>query len=294
MNPRQQQNWKDEVLQHILAGVASSPHLREALIFKGARILSFHLHTQRQSLDIDSTLTVEFQRSHQFIEEQAQWFQQEIHSSLSHYFEGQDPVRFSLEHTKVTPTPPPSHPHPRGWGMLVVRLSVKDALQAGVRTLPALEIEIAAPEDLGPSAVEEITLHGVPLRAYSLSRIAGEKLRAFLTSLPHYRHKMDSQERAVRAKDLFDLSCILAARPIADTTFWKTVATEFVLACQSRFVDCEGQRSFQENWPATRQAYENDATLRPVPWAEAEASLLLILQHFTETGVFPLRYPLPD
>ena len=111
---------------------------------------------------------------------------------------------------------------------------------AGVRGLPMLEIDVAAPETLGPDAVETITVKGIPARVYALHRIAGEKLRAYLTSLPAYRRKMQGGDREFRVKDLHDIARILRARPVSDAKFWTEASHEFQLACESRLVDCRG------------------------------------------------------
>lgn len=292
MNPEQHQKWKDDVLQHVLEAIASNSELREALVFKGARILNFHLNTRRQSLDIDSNLTVEFQQSLPNQKAQAEWFHERVLKALTDYFENQDPVRFAVTSIRVESNPSPARPHPHGWDMLIVKVRVNDAVNSGVPNLPTLEIEIAAPEELGPSAVEELTLDGASLKAYALHRIAGEKLRAFLTSLQAYRQKMRSNDRAVRAKDLYDLARIIEDRPISNTKFWKAAAEEFSLACRSRFVDCDGLVTFHENWPATQQAYQSDATLNAVPWSAAAAALATIVGHLTSIGTFPLVHPI--
>ena len=152
---------------------------------------------------------------------------------------------------------------------------------------------MAAPEALGPDAVCDVRVAGVDVRAYALHRIGGEKLRAFLTSLPAYRDKIQSPRREVRAKDLHDLARILAARPIGETIFWRQVADEFRLACESRYVDCEGPETFRQAWPATQAAYESEATLNAVSWADAERALAEILDHFSQREVFPLSFQLP-
>jgi hypothetical protein len=292
MNPGQQREWQDSVLREILRAVASHPPLKEALVFKGARILNLHLGTERQSLDIDANLLVEFQQAHPDHAEQSAWFQEQLEHALRNHFEEQEPVRYGVTSVKVEPSP--QKPHPRGWDAFKVAIRVTDERMRGVRQLPTIELDLAAPEELGSDAICHLQVDGAEIQAYSLHRIAGEKLRAFLTSLPSYRNKMLSPERAVRAKDLHDLARILAAKPIDDTSFWTQAGKEFRLACMSRHVDCHGPETFREGWSDTQVAYESDATLKAVPWSDAEQALEQITKFFDEVSVFPLVFPLPD
>ena len=64
-----------------------------------------------------------------------------------------------------------------------------------------MEIDVAAPETLGPDAVQTLIVKGIPARVYALHRIAGEKLCAYLTSLPPYRRNMQGGDREFRVKD---------------------------------------------------------------------------------------------
>ncbi|MCW1916283.1 nucleotidyl transferase AbiEii/AbiGii toxin family protein [Luteolibacter sp. GHJ8] len=290
MGPDQQRAWKDSVLQEVLQAIARQLELRRVIIFKGARILNLHLGTTRQSLDIDSNLDADFHESMSGPEEEAAWFQEHLLTALHRHFEDQDPVRFTLDSVAVRRNPP-RFPHPRGWDMLVAEIRLTDERFRGVRGLPVLELEIAAPEPLGPHAVCELAIDGASIQAYTLHRIAGEKLRAFLTSLPAYRQKMSGGERAMRVKDLHDLSRILNARPISDHRFWSAAAAEFRLACESRRVDCEGPVTFKQNPELIRRAYEGDASLSAIPWEEAEQALDQVLAFLAEQGTFPLHFP---
>jgi len=291
MNPAQQTQWKDAVLGEILRAVSGHAPLRKSLVFKGARILNLHLRTQRQSLDIDANLRVEFQQQMPDRQAQADWFEAQLKAAIRNHFEDQDPVRYELESVKVEQNPP-IVPHPHGWNGLVARIRVTDQKMRGVKGLPTVELEIAAPELLGADAVCPLPLDGTDIPAYTLHRIAGEKLRAFLTSLPAYRHKINSPTREVRAKDLHDLARILEARPITDEEFWDKAAHEFRLACESRYVDCEGSMTFREDWGTTRAIYISEAKLTAVPWAVVESALNEILEYFSRSSVFPLSFPL--
>ena len=256
MNKQQQNNWSDGVLREVLRGIVGDRTLQDVLIFKGARILNLHLQTQRQSLDIDANITLEFQQQKPDQKEQVEWFRGHLERALKNHFEAQERVRYTLKAVKVTPNPDKKQ-HPQGWNGLRVELDVIDAQSQGVRGLPKLEMDIASPEKLGPGAVVRLSLDESEIQAYALHRIAGEKLRAFLTTLPRYRSKLHSRDRVVRAKDLHDIARILACHPVSDHNFWKSAGQEFRLACESRFVDCDGAVTFKEQWDSTRQAYES-------------------------------------
>ena len=287
MSPQQQKDWQDGVLRDVLLAVVAHELLRAALIFKGARILNLHLQSDRQSLDLDANATEAFARSMPARDQQAHWLERELERALRNYFEAQELVRLTLESVKVSKKPP-RIPHPQGWDGLVVAIRLRDQRHPGVLGLPRLELEIAAPELLGPAAVTWLPLGGHQVQAYALHRIAGEKLRAFLSSLPAYRCKMGGGERVPRVKDLHDLARILAAKPIADVEFWRAAAEEFRLACHSRCVDCAGLATFQEDWNATRVAYAKDATLGSVPWTQAEQALVEVSGLFEAFDIFPI------
>ena len=212
MSPEQQKDWQDGVLSDILHAVVAHEPLRAALVFKGARILNLHLQPERQSVDLDANATEAFARSMPDRDQQAEWLERELERALRIYFEAREPVRFVLESVKVNKKPP-RMAHPQGWDGLVAAIRLQDQRHSGVLGLPRLELEIAAPELLGPAAITWLPLGHHRIQAYALHRIAGEKLRAFLTSLPAYRRKMGGGERVPRVKDLHDLARILAVKP---------------------------------------------------------------------------------
>jgi hypothetical protein len=153
---------------------------------------------------------------------------------------------------------------------------------------------VAAPEILGSKAVEIMNIRGFSARVYSLHRIAGEKLRAYLTSLPAYRQKMGGGQRAFRIKDLHNVARILRVRSATDTGFWINASHEFRLACKSRFVDCEGLPTFMQGWPLVRERYEANSDLRNVPFAEAEQALTTVAGLLKDQGIFPLDFPVDE
>ena len=289
MNRESQEQWVNETLNEVFHAVIAAEPLRNALIFKGARILNLHLGVSRQSLDIDSNIAPELVASTPDIEAQARFLKEQIPPALRRHFERQNPVRFKLGVVNVDRSPPKGHR--RGWDAFLLRIEVQDNRLAGVLSLPRLEIDVAAPETLGPDAVETLLVEGVPAKVYALHRIAGEKLRAYLTSLPAYRKKMQGGDRAFRVKDLHDIARILRARPTSDLEFWSKAGREFQLACQSRFVDCLGLESFMEDWQLARDRYTGDVSLQNVTLDEAEQALKTVVGLFKNQGIFPLQYP---
>jgi len=289
MNPESRDQWINEILNEVFLAVIAWEPLRNALIFKGARILNLHLGDSRQSLDIDSNIAPELVASTPNLAAQASFLEEQIPPALRRHFERQNPVKYKLGRVNVVGKPPKGHL--RGWDAFLLRIEVQDNSMAGVRGLPMLEIDIAAPETLGPDAVQTITVKGIPAKVYALHRIAGEKLRAYLTSLPAYRRKMQGGDREFRVKDLHDIARILRARPVSDAKFWTEAGREFQLACESRLVDCQGLESFMENWSQARERYETDKSLDKVSFDEAEHALKTVVGLIEKQGIFPLEFP---
>jgi Nucleotidyl transferase AbiEii toxin, Type IV TA system len=289
MNRESRDHWINEILNEVFLAVIASEPLRNALIFKGARILNLHLEDSRQSLDIDSNMAPELVASTPDPGAQAAFLEEQISLALRRHFERQNPVKFKLGRVNVVRQPPKGHL--RGWNAFLLRIEVQDNSLAGVRGLPMLEIDVAAPETLGPDAVQILSVQGIPARVYALHRIAGEKLRAYLTSLPAYRRKMQGGDREFRVKDLHDIARILRARPASVAEFWTKAGHEFQLACQSRLVDCRGLESFMENWPLARERYQTDRSLDKVSFDEAEQALKIVVGLIEGQGIFPLEFP---
>ncbi len=291
MNQTDTDRWKSEVLNRVFQALISSPEINESLIFKGARILNLLLKDERQSLDIDSNLAVEFTRTLPNKDAQRHFLEDHVAPALSRYFNRQEPVRYELKSVSVEP----SKIHPRGWDAFTLRIGVIDRQKLNVRSLPSLEVDIAAPEELNGRSVAILTVEANRFRAYTVERIAGEKMRAFLSTLPAYRKKMKKPGEAVRVKDLHDLARILRAHPIQEIAFWEEVGVQFKMACKSRYVDCAGLVTFQENWEFTKATYEKDTRLKDsVPFAEAESALRSIVSLIENKGVVPLEFPLED
>lgn len=292
MNAIDQNIWLDEALGHVFRAIASNENLRKALVFKGARILAIHLGNDRKSLDLDSNLSSIESINISTKEDVPIFLRENIGRALERYFESQNPVRFSANNIKVQPSP--AKEHPRGWGGYDVFISLLDGQYQAVRGLPHLSVEVAAEETVGKDAVVELPLdEGIHARCHALHRIAAEKLRAFLQSLPRYCNKLTRPARAQRVKDLYDLARILRARPIDERGFWDAVVSEFKLACETRLVDCNGLDTFKEEWGQTKEQYEKDISLKQISFGEAEDTLVQIITYFSQLGIFPLTFPLP-
>lgn len=293
MNPDEQANWQDEVLDFILLAIAQDDELNKCLIFKGARLLRGRVTTmRRRSLDLDATIAHSPSKLGAPASETAAWFEVRLSAAIRRAAEAEERIRYTLEALRVMPTP--KHAHPFGWQGFSVSVRLVDRRRPKMLGNPTLEIDLAAPEELGAGAIETLQIGTTSLQAYSLARQAAEKLRAILQSLPAYRTKIGGGERGVRVKDIADLNGILVDHPLTESEFWGTVATEFVTACRDRLVDCSGWESFAENEEVTEAAYRNDGTLRDGPtFDDARMALHRVIDDFTQRGLFPISHPLP-
>jgi hypothetical protein len=278
------------VLDELFVALAAADPLDECLVFKGARVLNALLGGGRQSLDLDSNLAAPFVEKYPDREAQRAFLEEQLTRAIRGHFERQKLVRYELTALTVRTYPPRSHP--MGWDAFKVRINVND-LTRSVKGLPALEIDVAAPEDLLDSSVSTIEVGGHRVLAYTLERIAGEKLRAFLSSLPAYRAKVRKPGEAVRAKDLYDVARIQRVHDIGQVEFWRTVGQEFRVACRSRYIDCQGLATFQEQWGVTRSTYEEPTIPKDIPFTEAEATLVAVVRFLEAHGFVPFTFPTP-
>jgi len=291
MNSSQQEDWKFGVISQILLGLAKNELLKNVLIFKGALILNEYLPTKRKSLDIDSNLADEFLVDHPTRETREAFLREQFERAISRHFEAQNPVRYELMSLKFELSPRAYHPH--GWDGFLVTVTVKDHEKEGVRGLPKLTIDIAAPEALSERSVTNIDYRGVEIRAYSLERVTGEKARAYLSTLPAYCAKMGKIRDTVRAKDLYDLAQIHRIKPLSCTEFWKIAGDEFKLACESRYVDCFGLESFRERWEETRAVFEKSPVIpRDISFENVTSSIEAISSYWQRIGIIPFAFPL--
>ncbi len=295
MNTDQQQAWINTVQDHVLDALGRAEALRDVLVFKGARVLRQRLQrSYRQSYDLDANITTTFLAQHPDRDEQRRWLQNAITNALRSHFDAQSIVQYEVDRVSVELNP--KREHPLGWTGYIVKLSIIDRTHPGVIGLPALEIDIASPEDLGTTAIAPLGTSDTWVMAYTLERIAGEKLRAFLSSLPAYSRKVRRSDRAVRTKDVYDLAGIVLEKPLSDTSFWDAVGEEFRRACASRLVDCAGLATFEEGLEITRASYESDASIRnaTVGFEDAWSAIRAIVQHLEQRSFVPFSYPLPE
>ncbi len=294
MNPTEMDAWKQEMLERVLEAMAESAEIRERLVFKGARVLRHRLSgVARGSLDIDSNLLPTAFPAGTELQLQATKLRRWLHECLTSSFASERVERYRV--VGLTVKAKPRDGHPRGWTMLVARIRVDD-LSRDVRNFPALMIEMASPEPMTLRSMAPLVLERGTVNAHTLERITGEKLRAFLSSLPAYRSKANKPHAAIRAKDIYDLATIHGARPPSDhTDFWQTVGAEFALTCQARFVDCAGWSSFAAGESATKSQYE-DATIIPtdISFDKAWAALEDLVRCLEGHGLFPMAFPFPQ
>jgi predicted nucleotidyltransferase component of viral defense system len=287
-------NWKNNVLDIIFEALAESEVLLDCIVFKGARILNKRLESySRQSLDIDANILKEFLDKYENYAQLQEILEIEISESIVNYLEKQETVIYELDKLRVIKKP--NKDHKLGWNAFEVSISIKDLSQRSVRGLPKLKIDIAAPEELGENSISALNIGASTVTAYTLERISGEKLRAFLSSLPTYRSKVKKPGKAIRAKDIYDIARILERYPISNGPFWDIASKEFVCACRSRFLDCIGVQTFEEELKITEDTYNSDLTIpNDIKFEEAWQSLLSIVNYFTEEKVFPFYFPLPE
>jgi hypothetical protein len=290
MNQADAERWKSQVLDEIFVALAASEQLEEALVFKGARVLNVRLGGGRQSLDLDSNLVARFVEKNPDRETQRAFLEEHMAWAVRRHFERQNPVRYEL--TALTVRHHLAKGHPMGWDAFKVRLNLND-LTRSVKGLPALDIDVAAPEELLDSSVSTIEVGGYRVSAYTLERIAGEKRRAFLSSLAAYRAKLKKPGDAVRARDLYDVARIRRVHEIEEIEFWKRVGQEFRVACRSRYIDCEGLATFQEQWEVTQKTYSEATIPKDIPFEEAEATLAGVVGFLEAQGIVPFTFDLP-
>lgn len=286
--------WQNALLDEVFIGIASDPALTSILIFKGARVLARHVSdAARQSLDLDANRTEEFLQRYPELQQQAAVLSERLQVALRRHFESASPVRYEVENVRVRPSPPDRHP--RGWNALHAQIRVRDLSRPDTRGLPALTLDLAAPEWLSEHSTTALDIAGKRVTAYTLERIAGEKLRAFLSSTPAYQAKKAGTRETLRVKDLPDLARIVRHTPLSERDFWRIAGQEFRLASESRGIDCAGWGTFEAVAVLARDTYGKDATVaQSMPFDEAWAAVRRIAERFQEEGALPFEFPLPE
>lgn len=294
MNPQQRTTWLRDSLDMAFQALAASPELRSALVYKGARILALRLGGEhRASYDLDANLLHTFTREFPDPDRLLTVLEERFDRALRAYAEAQDPVRYEIEQVQIVRRP--RRDHPLGWNAYDVSVRLRDLRHEGVRGLPTLTFDIAAPETLGDHAIKPLMVGDETVFAYTLERIAGEKMRAFLSSLPTYRTKVQKPGESVRVKDLYDVTKILQVRPLTDLDFWLCAAEEFRLACASRYIDCRGLATFAEAIDVTRATYDIETTLpKDVGFETAWLAITAIVAFWERHEILPFEFPLPN
>ncbi len=287
--------WKSETLDEVFKALALSPELSERLVYKGARVLRLLLNEiTRASFDIDANLVIAANAS--VGKDDLEHIRTLAEDAITTHFESQQPVRYALLRSTIRNRRTKGE-HPRGWNVYWLNLEVRDmAAHDYLGPASALRIDIAAPELLSEHSIGTIPLNGRPIQAVTLERMAGEKLRAFISSLPAYRNKIrEKRIHDPRARDLYDLARIRRKRPLEERVFWQISGQEFYLACQSRCIDCEGIRTFKERWDQTQEIYRSDPTIPgDVPFTEAENTLEQVVAFLGEMRQIPFAFELPE
>ncbi len=294
MDPHKSEAWKAAALDLIFEALAASKTLEGKVAYKGARVLAKLLGgAYRQSYDIDLNLIQSFVDAYPDRNEQLRCLHDEIHIAMESFVNAQDPVRYQLKDVRISHRPKVSHP--RGWDAFDGKIRLDDLAMAGVKGLPTLELDIAAPESLGLHSLAPIVVGHHEILAYTLERIAGEKLRAFLSTLPVYRAKVQKPGEAIRAKDIYDLARILQVRTIDNHTFWQLAGEEFRRACASRYIDCDGLVTFEEQLDVTRATYNSDAIIpREIAFDDAWGGLREVVRVLEQLRIIPFSFPLPE
>lgn len=275
--------------------IALDEPLRTLLVFKGARALAQLLPSlPRESLDLDASLSGPLGAGLEPPQATAAQLQQMLERAIRRHVEAMDPRIYQLDRVVVRPSPLGGHPF--GWQGYAVAVAIRDPRRPGGLSTPNIGLDISAPEDLGPDALEERSQGAGVVRMYSAKRQAAEKLRAFLQSLPGHPAKIGATSiKPVRVKDIADICRIVDLHPLTDLVFWTGVGSEFRRACRSRFVDCVGWETFEQEVPVTRRSYEDDATLKDErPFDEAWAVLHGVVSLIAVVGVIPFDHPLPS
>jgi hypothetical protein len=196
MRPEQFDAWKNDAFNEVFTAIAASAALRKILIFKGARVLNQRLNFERMSLDLDTNLSAGFALEMPALKSQAEFLHREMALALDRHFQRQYVVRYTVDYIRITP----KKTHPLGWDSHEIKIKLRDAKYANVLGLPSLTIDVSAPETLSEYAIASLPIADHHVHACTLERIAGEKLRAFLSTLPAYRTKVKKPGEAVRVK----------------------------------------------------------------------------------------------
>ena len=293
MNPDDARTWQNTVLDEVFLAIATDPDLTSILIFKGARVLARRVpEAARQSLDLDANCREGFLTRYPEREQQATVLRELLTVALRRHFESQSPVRYEVDGIRVEAKPPRGHPH--GWDGLEAHIRVRDLSRPTTHGLPFLSLDVASPEHLTDHSTTTLEIGAHRVTVYTLERIAGEKLRAFLSTTPAYQSEKAGTRQTLRVKDLPDLARIVEHTPLSDNAFWQIVGRDFRDACQSRGVDCAGWSTFEAVAGQARDTYNKDATVATsMPFDRAWAAVKAIVNRLEAERVVPFEFPMP-
>lgn len=292
MNRDQQQAWRREALDMAFRALATSRALSDQIVYKGARVLALRLGTEyRASYDLDVNILLSFAQKYPSRQQQSKILKELIENAIQDYVQASDPVRYELLRVRVVDKPKGSHP--LGWDAFEIIVNLRDFQNEGVLGIPNISFDVAAPETLGDVAISPLTVGDREVFAYTLERIAGEKMRAFLSSLGAYRRKVKRPGRAIRVKDIYDIYKILDACPLDGTSFWANAGEEFRLACESRFIDCQGIEAFAEDIDISHATFISDENIpNDVDFNDAWGAVEAIVEFWIKLDVLPFIFPL--
>jgi hypothetical protein len=68
----------------------------------------------------------------------------------------------------------------------------------------------------------------------------------------------------------------------------------FYAACRSRYIDCQGLATFQEQWSVTQKTYAEATIPKDISFDEAQATLGAVVIFLETQRIVPLSFPVPD
>lgn len=281
MMPGQVEAWTQGAIDLVLQSIAASPSLRSWIVLKGAQALRLHLSGGRRSKDVDGYLTREFEQQAGTLEERRERIREELRSMLLQSLALLQRTDLSVSRVEVREFRDERTGEVFPEFVLVVYLRQEN------RVRPPLPLELS-PSEPSSQLPQTFALGSASILVQPLERVCGEKLRAFLSSLPSHRRRMGERPHAARVRDLYDLAQVARLRPTVQSPFWEAVSQEFVLACRSRKVECAGMESFAEGWENTRRAYEREPAYRDIGFDEVHQVLLSLVSVFAAIGVLPI------
>ena len=69
---------------------------------------------------------------------------------------------------------------------------------------------------------------------------------------------------------------------------------EFYAACRSRYIDCQGLTTFQDQWTVTQKTFAEATIPKDVSFDGAEATLGAVVRFLETQRIVPFTFPLPD